>query len=201
VVAVREIIAATNPKCFLDRSNMSKENKMKNKIISIATMLVFFISTAFSQYQISNSVIGAGGKKTANTLYTFNSTVGESFTGKFVNTINQHQTGFWYVYQQQTITAVEDELTTIPTVFKLEQNYPNPFNPSTIIKFAIPERSNVLIKIYDITGSEIATLVDEEMNAGWYKKDFNANSLASGVYLYRMQAGAYVSIKKMLLMK
>ena len=158
---------------------------MRNTIIGIVVMLMFFISTAFSQYQISNSVIGSGGNKTSNANYILDNTIGEPFIGKSVSAANQHQIGFWYVYQQQTITAVEDDQTTIPTVFKLEQNYPNPFNPSTIIKFAVPEKSNVLIKVYDILGSEVAILVNEEMDAGWYEKSFNAKALSSGVYLYQ----------------
>ena len=174
---------------------------MKNTIIGIAVMLMFFLSTAFSQYQISNSVIGSGGNKTSNTNYILNSTVGEPLIGKSVSPVNQQQAGFWYIYQQSTITAVENEETTMPTVFKLEQNYPNPFNPSTAIKFAVPEKSNVVIKIYDILGNEIITLVNEEMDAGWYEKSFNANGISSGVYLFRMQAGNYVNTKKMLLIK
>ena len=173
---------------------------MKKEIINVVLIFVFSVSVAFSQYQITNSVIGSGGTTVSNASHNFNSTIGEPFIGKSVNTLNQQQAGFWYVYQQQTITAVEDE-EIIPTVFKLEQNYPNPFNPSTVIKFAVPERSTVIIKIYDIIGNEVLTLANEEMNSGWYKKDFNANGLASGVYLYRMQAGSYVNIKKMLLIK
>ena len=173
---------------------------MKNKIIIVLALFVLSVSAAFSQYQITNSVIGSGGTTASNASYNFNSTIGETFIGKSANTVNQQLNGFWYVYQQQTITAVEDE-ETIPTIFRLEQNYPNPFNPSTIIKFAVPERSNVVIKIYDIIGNEVLTFVNEEMDAGWYKKDFNATALASGVYLYRMQAGSYVNIKKMILIK
>lgn len=173
---------------------------MKNKTVSVVIMFMLFISTAFSQYQISNSVIGPGGNKTSNASYILNGTVGEPFIGNSVNTANQHQIGFWYVYQQQTITDVEDDQT-IPIEFKLEQNYPNPFNPSTVIKFAVPERSNVVIKIYDILGGEIVTLANEEMDAGWYQRSFNANGISSGVYLFRMEAGNYVNTKKMILLR
>ncbi|HMN22929.1 MAG TPA: T9SS type A sorting domain-containing protein, partial [Ignavibacteriaceae bacterium] len=93
----------------------------------------------------------------------------------------------------------EDE--TIPTEFKLEQNYPNPFNPTTKIKFAVPERSNVLIKIYDILGSEVKTLVNKEMEAGRYDVEFNAGGYSSGIYLFRMEAGNYVNTKKMILLR
>jgi len=135
-----------------------------------------------------------------NSNNTIVSTVGESFIGKSSNIVNQNQIGFWYSYQQTTITDVENE-ETIPTVFKLEQNYPNPFNPSTRIKFAVPEKSNVLIKVYDILGSEVATLVNKEMDAGWYENNFNAAGLSSGVYLFRMEAGSYVSTKKMIYLR
>ena len=173
---------------------------MKYKIIGVASMIAFFISTSFSQYQITNGVIGSGGTTVSNASYNFNSTIGESFIGKSVNATNQQQAGFWYVYQQTTITDVEDE-ELLPTVFKLEQNYPNPFNPSTIIKFAVPVKSNVLIKIYDILGSEVVTIVNEEVDAGWYQKSFDAYSYSSGVYLFRMEAGNYISTKKMMLIK
>ncbi len=174
---------------------------MKNKTVSVVIAFMLSISTAFPQYQITNSAISSGGNKTSNANYILNNTVGEPFIGKSVSAVNQLQIGFWYVYQQQTITAVEDDQTTIPTVFKLEQNYPNPFNPSTIIKFAVPEKSNVVIKIYDILGSEIVTLVNEEMDAGWYQRSFNANGYSSGIYLFRMEAGNYVNTKKMILLR
>jgi hypothetical protein len=173
---------------------------MKNKIIDIAIIALLFVTTALPQYQITNSVISSGGNIISNSNNIIVCTVGESFIGKSSNTINQNQIGFWYAYQQATITDVEDE-EIIPTVFKLEQNYPNPFNPSTKIKFAVPEKSNVLIKVYDILGSEVATLVNKEMDAGWYENDFNAAGLSSGVYLFRMEAGSYVNTKKMILLR
>lgn len=173
---------------------------MKNKIIDIAIIALLFVSTVFPQYQITNSVISSGGNINSNSNNIIFSTVGESFIGKSSNTVNQNQIGFWYAFQQTTITDVEDE-EIIPIVFKLEQNYPNPFNPSTKIKFAVPERSNVLIKVYDILGSEVVTLVNEEINAGRYEKNFNAKGLSSGVYLLRMEAGTYTSTKKMILLR
>jgi hypothetical protein len=173
---------------------------MKNKIIDITIIALLFVTTSLPQYQITNSVISSGGNIISNSNNTIVSTVGESFIGKSSNTVNQNQIGFWYAYQQTTITDVEDE-ETIPTIFKLEQNYPNPFNPSTRIKFAVPEKSNVLIKVYDILGSEVATLVNEEMDAGWYENNFNAAGLSSGVYLFRMEAGNFISTKKMIYLR
>jgi len=94
-----------------------------------------------------------------------------------------------------------DQESDIVMSFDMLQNYPNPFNPSTLIKFAVPEKSSVVIKIYDILGSEIVTLVNEEMDAGWYQRPFNANGYSSGIYLFRMEAENYVNTKKMILLK
>jgi hypothetical protein len=106
------------------------------------------------------------------------------------------------------ITDLQSEIVRTPSVFSLNQNFPNPFNPTTIIRFGVPERSNVVLKIYDILGGEVATLVNEEMDAGWYERSFNAIGLSSGVYIYRLeavstaeQAEKFISIKKMLLIK
>jgi 5-hydroxyisourate hydrolase-like protein (transthyretin family) len=87
------------------------------------------------------------------------------------------------------------------TDYALEQNYPNPFNPSTTIKFQLPKDGMVSLKIYDILGNEISTLINEEKAQGRYEVNFNASSLASGVYIYKIQAGDFVNSKKMLLLK
>ncbi len=89
----------------------------------------------------------------------------------------------------------------IPEEYFLSQNYPNPFNPSTKIKYSVPQSSTVMIKVFDILGNEIETLVNEEKPAGTYEITWNAESLPSGVYLYKLQAGSYVETKKMILMK
>ncbi len=98
------------------------------------------------------------------------------------------------------ITSVKD-ISETPVVYKLYQNYPNPFNPRTIITYTLPEYSNVKLKVFDLLGNEIATLVDEEQAAGFHKVNFDAGKLSSGVYFYRLQAGSYVETKKMLLIK
>jgi hypothetical protein len=89
----------------------------------------------------------------------------------------------------------------IPTEFNLYQNYPNPFNPTTKIEFKIPEAGLVNLKIYDILGREVITLLNEAMQPGNYKVDFDASTLTSGIYFYRLQAGNFVETKKMLLLK
>lgn len=85
--------------------------------------------------------------------------------------------------------------------FQLTQNYPNPFNPSTEIKYSIPAKSFVTLKTFNILGKEVETLVSETKNAGEYSIKFNANNLKSGIYFYRISAGQYTSVKKMILLK
>ncbi len=91
--------------------------------------------------------------------------------------------------------------TAVITEYSLEQNFPNPFNPSTRIKFQIPEDGFVTLKVYDILGNEVTTLINEQKPQGIFEVNFNASSLASGVYIYKIQAGDFVSSKKMLLLK
>ncbi|MAT58266.1 MAG: hypothetical protein CMF23_09870 [Ignavibacteriae bacterium] len=85
--------------------------------------------------------------------------------------------------------------------FKLYQNYPNPFNPTTSIEYSVPSNEYVSLKVYDILGNEIASLVNEQKSAGNYSVNFNAGSLTSGMYLYKLQAGNFTSVKKMLFVK
>jgi hypothetical protein len=84
--------------------------------------------------------------------------------------------------------------------YALEQNFPNPFNPTTTIKYQIPKQGNVTIKVYDILGSEVATLINDQQNEGRYEVKFDAGSLASGVYLYRLSVNDFESVKKMVLL-
>ncbi|MFA3783610.1 T9SS type A sorting domain-containing protein [Melioribacteraceae bacterium 4301-Me] len=88
-----------------------------------------------------------------------------------------------------------------PTEYKLEQNYPNPFNPETVIGYQLPVSSKVTLKIYDILGREVVTLVDERQEVGYYEKKFNAENLASGMYIYRLTAEKVNLVKKMMVPK
>lgn len=88
-----------------------------------------------------------------------------------------------------------------PAKFSLEQNYPNPFNPSTNIQYSISSRQFVQLKVYDVLGNQVATIVDEEMPAGSHKIDFTSLNLSSGIYFYRLTAGEFVQTKKMVLLK
>jgi len=98
------------------------------------------------------------------------------------------------------ITSVEED-NQLPTVFSLQQNYPNPFNPTTKIKYSVPQSSNVVIKVFDVLGNEIETLVNEEKPVGNYEVKFDATALPSGIYFYQLKAGDFTQVKKMLLLK
>jgi len=102
------------------------------------------------------------------------------------------------------LVAAQDRM--IAKDFELHQNYPNPFNPSTNIKFTIPsgrtrDHVSVQLKVYDVLGNEVATLVNEEKTTGSFEVEFNASGLSSGVYFYQLRAGSYINTKKMMLMK
>ncbi|MBC8043844.1 MAG: VCBS repeat-containing protein [Rhizobacter sp.] len=98
-------------------------------------------------------------------------------------------------------TGGDQPTSVAPAAFTLSQNYPNPFNPSTTIRYSLPAASDVKLKIYDVLGKEVATLVNERKATGTYTANFNAAQFASGVYFYRLQAGTAVQTKKMLLVK
>jgi hypothetical protein len=99
------------------------------------------------------------------------------------------------------VVAVDYAKDNMPEDFVLSQNYPNPFNPTTTIQYQIPEGSNVKVVIYDALGKQVAVLVNGYQNAGTYTTNFNASNLASGIYFYRMEAGSFVKVNKMLLLK
>jgi hypothetical protein len=89
----------------------------------------------------------------------------------------------------------------LPIKYSLEQNHPNPFNPTTTINYSLPSEGNVTLKIYDIQGNEVITLVNETKVAGYYNVVFNASNLSSGLYFYSIRSGDFLSTKKMLLLK
>jgi len=99
------------------------------------------------------------------------------------------------------ITSIENQTASIPDKFALFQNYPNPFNPATTIRYHVPEQAQVTITVYDIMGREVAELVNNYHVAGAYAVTWNALNYASGIYYYRMSAGNFVSVQKLVLMK
>jgi poly-gamma-glutamate capsule biosynthesis protein CapA/YwtB (metallophosphatase superfamily) len=110
--------------------------------------------------------------------------------------VNYTETNF-----SDIVTSLSEEVRFVPNDFVLHQNFPNPFNPSTKIKYSVPHSSQVVIKVFDVLGNEIETLVNEEKPVGTYELTWNAANLPSGVYFYQLRAGSFVQTKKMILMK
>lgn len=190
-----------NTKNICNQHNGIVMNYQKfSRTINLFFMALFFFRPTFSQHQVPFSVFSSGGTNQSNSSYNLVGTIGQAVIGNSNNTTHQTQAGFWQLYYQSTISYVASEIF-LPLEFKLDQNYPNPFNPSTFIRFTIPERANVQLKVYDLLGGEITTLVNEDKEAGWYNINFNAAELASGFYIYRIKAGNYSSTKKMLIIK
>jgi hypothetical protein len=107
----------------------------------------------------------------------------------------------WKVLQYTQGTTGIQNKSTVVSNFKLSQNYPNPFNPTTTIQYEIPNSGLVTLKVYDILGREVKTLVNQHKNSGSYEVNFNAGNFSSGVYFYRLQAGNFIQTKKMILLK
>ena len=106
-----------------------------------------------------------------------------------------------YTLHVHPTVGIDSETYQVPQEYALHQNYPNPFNPRTTLKYSVPQASNVIIKVFDILGNKIETLVNEEKPAGSYEVEFDAVELPSGIYFYRLQSGSFVETKKMVLMK
>ena len=149
-----------------------------------------------SEWQTIGFVPGFG-TTTEPKLYSY--TDSEVSTGKYTYRLKQIDFDGSYEYSPE----VEVEVS-VPLEFSLDQNYPNPFNPKTVISYQLPLGSNVTLKVYDLLGDEVATLIDEFKLAGRYEVDFYSSGirqLASGIYFYQLKAGEYISTKKMLLIK
>ncbi|MGD0339754.1 MAG: glycoside hydrolase family 3 N-terminal domain-containing protein [Bacteroidota bacterium] len=109
--------------------------------------------------------------------------------------------GFQLNWMEFSSSSGIEEQATIPECYQLYQNHPNPFNPTTTIGFSIPKAGFITLKVYNVLGAEVATLVSEPLSAGIYSKEWNAFSYASGVYFYRLQAGNFCQTKKLILLK
>jgi len=173
---------------------------MKNKTNYYMALLVLLLAVNFSSAQTITGVFSAVGDKSTNSTQHLSFTIGESLIGFSNNSSTNSYSGFWYTYIESITTNVEDQLT-VPIEYRLEQNYPNPFNPSTTISWQSPVSSWQSIKVFDVLGNEVATIVDEYREAGRHRITFDASQLSSGVYFYKIQAGRFTSTKKMLLIK
>jgi Secretion system C-terminal sorting domain len=176
---------------------------MKQERIAFLVALIFtigFSKIMFGQNKLSRSVIAGGSVAVSGENHRVLGTIGQPLNGSSGNISYRTQVGFWYNSISST-TDVEQTEDLIPKEFQLEQNYPNPFNPSTKIKFGLPKESKVLLLIYNILGEEVAQLVNQQFQAGYYEIELYNSGFSSGVYLYTIQAGDFVDTKKMILLK
>jgi hypothetical protein len=143
-------------------------------------------STAYVNYAVQWLVYGVGFARTYSSLYG----------------IDDHVTG--YVIDGVpfgTLSGVDLPRSNMPTEFALHQNYPNPFNPTTTIAYALPRQSFVTLKVFDVLGEEVATLVEEMEEPGYKSVTFNGSKAPSGIYFYRLQAGSHAAVKKLILLR
>ena len=172
-----------------------------NNNVSVGGDFIFLLTTLG---KLSPVVDSGNGKYTS--VLRSGKTIG---TAVIVGSINGIQMTASTSIALTKVNSVVNQQSEIPSDFVLEQNYPNPFNPSTNIGFALPRSSQVLLKIYDVTGQEIATILDRPMNAGRYSVSVDASTmtntkgsmLSSGVYFYRIIAGNFISTKKLVLLR
>jgi hypothetical protein len=129
--------------------------------------------------------------------------IGDTFHMWYTGSLSPTPTNLWRIgYATAPITGIIcDIFGEIPENLILHQNYPNPANPSTTIEFDLPKTSEVSLKVFNILGEEVATLVSDRLSAGSYSFEWDASNLASGVYLYHLQAEGFVKTRKMILMK
>ncbi|HEY6907409.1 MAG TPA: T9SS type A sorting domain-containing protein, partial [Ignavibacteriaceae bacterium] len=136
------------------------------------------------------------GNGTSSNPHTYSFTDGNLSAGSYGYRLNQIDNNGTYKYYN-----LAESFTVQPADYSISQNYPNPFNPTTIIKYSLPEKNMVTIRIYNVLGSEVATLVNEVKPAGEYEVNYDASNLSSGVYYYTISSGKFNATKKMILLR
>lgn len=178
---------------------------MARTYIFLVVLMVMALSPPVGEAQ-QNTAVGwytlSGGfgvsKDTATAVV---SVAGQQFVGLVSGFGNNVQSGFLADTLMRSVLVLVKEPDVLPTTFDLHQNYPNPFNPTTTIRFDIARTARVVLSLYSILGQEISRMVDGELSPGSYTVMLDARSLASGVYLYRLNAGDFSSVKKLVLAK
>jgi len=178
--------------------------KRKRSFFIWAVRVLIWLGPGFalSQYAISHGVFGNGGGVSRGGGFGVQGTLGQPLVGTMTGPTSQSVVGFWALYGR-LVTSVETLFETLPTEFRLEQNFPNPFNPETVIQFALPEASEVSLKVYNVLGKEIATVVEGRYSGGIHKVVWRPEREASGVYFYRLVAKSeksgrmFTSVKKL----
>ena len=183
---------------YSDPSGVIKNNGASPDSDISDLYLNYFVSYPPSQY-VSSSFSGSQNSYTFTGDYAVDSTHNKTAAGGYTYHFDAHVNISITPYKSPT--AIKSNPNNIPKSYQLYANYPNPFNPSTMINYQLPMTSHVTLKVYDILGREVETLVDQKQNPGKYGITFDAGRFSSGVYFYRIVAGNYTATKKMALLK
>jgi hypothetical protein len=178
----------TNAKVFLNWSTSTETNNQGFEIERASSS-----NTSAQEWETVGFVPGFG---TSTEIRTYSFIDENLNSGKYSYRLKQIDYNGAFEYSD----VIEIEVG-IPSQYSLEQNYPNPFNPSTTISYSLKEKGLVTLKVFDILGNEVSSVVNAEQQAGNYKVEFNASSFASGIYFYSLKAGEFLSTKKMILLK
>ncbi len=171
-------------------------------MVSVVALLSVFLMQAYAQNAkvlISSFDMGFAEQKSANTMV--RAIVGQSFAGTSKQSNTQVVSSLLADTAFRAAPVGVEGIDQMPLQFALAQNYPNPFNPTTVISYQLPVAGKILLKVYDVLGREVATLVNEVRQAGNHSVQRNAQGMASGVYFYRITANDFVRTKKLLLLK
>ena len=168
---------------------------MNRSIALIALLLLAAAANAGPVLQ--RSVMGSGGTGLEASGYLARSTLGQTGIGHFQEAPYELTLGFWSCMLALPVSAPED----LPSRHDLSRNWPNPFNPSTTLRYALPEEGPVSLRLYDLRGREVRTILDEGREAGWHEITIRLDDLPSGVYWARMTAPGFTKTRKLVLVK
>jgi hypothetical protein len=180
-----------------------------SRILALVLSALIADTAVLAQTATISGVIGSGGGIATGTGSGVIGTVGQPAPGSSSGGAAGVIGGFWSKPVVILTDVGEGEAPLLPTVYQLDQNFPNPFNPSTVIQYQLPREAYVSLKVYDVVGRLVTTLVDGVEGAGFKSVTLDGRNLASGVYFYRLHAGvsggkensSYVDVKKLVLMK
>lgn len=181
----------------------------------LVVVLCLGIYTLLAEYKIQGNLSVTSHSSSDGNSFQANSRIGEPVSGSSGNSGMNVRSGLGsfdramrasefgeVLSSTEDLSQGDEAQQNVPTEFRLYENYPNPFNPMTTIRFDIPTPSNVTIDVYDIRGQRVAVLLaGEHIEPGSYQVNFDASRLSTGIYLYRIGAGAFQNVKKMMLMK